>query len=186
MFSNLFTYYWMGDSELTVSKGLYLDSDPACSLKTPPIFSVQQLLLQILFSETQYFGSALLQRSVCEKGQVMGGSHGPSKASLEQLHSSGTSSALFAACLQTALLIQSWEVFALAALLTLFVDSSPECSSSHPSCNLRSEDRLECLMVSAGQGVSPFPPLGNGDFVSAFFKCFSRALFKCLAISQSG
>lgn len=38
-------------------------------------------------------------------------------------------------CLQTALLIQPWEVFALAALLTPCVDTSPGCSSSHPRCN---------------------------------------------------
>ena len=124
------------DERHRASKGLGRDLDPACSLKNPN-FSVQQFLPRISFPESTHFGPALLWKSCVWNGS-WGRSPGAvlSKASLRKLYSAGVS---YSICFPSVYRQLYW--FSLGKSLTWlprltpFVDTSLECSSSHPHCN---------------------------------------------------
>lgn len=87
-------------------------------------------------------------------------------------------------CLQTALLIQPWEVFDLAVSSPPFFGTRPECSSSHPRCNPSSGGLRTGWEHQPGQRVlldhvqvaSPLLVLETGGLLFAFFMQFSLAV----------
>lgn len=184
VFSNLFSYLAPG-GELQSQKRPSQDSNLACSL-TNPSLSVQQFRPPVSFPETQHFGSAFLRRSCVGKGSGGGVLElGSAKPPWGSPHSSGClTHCLLPLCLQAALLIQPWEVSALAAPLTPFVDTAPECSGSSLSCNPGSRGWGQ---GSAGPCAGGFPlacPRGLGASYLLSSCSSHRPYCKCFAISS--